>query len=267
MIHRNCLNCEKELTDHYCSRCGQKADTHRITFKNFILHDILHGTFHIDKGILFTTKQALMRPGKASLDYISGKRKPYYNVFYLILIVLGLILFFLHFNDQLYVMQGGTGSETKTYLNENSKTFDELISQKSKIIIILFVPLSALNSFILFRRKKLNLSEHFIIAGMILLGMLLISFFGNIFFYLDLIVPFNETFSFVMSWFISLLIIFHVGYGYYNAFGSDYSKWVISYKIVLFYLLLFLEISLLFIIVFGFISDWKFGIVSLSPFG
>ena len=89
MTNTNCLNCGKELTDKYCSGCGQKADTHRITFKNFLFHDLLHGNFHIERGILFAAKEALIRPGKAALDYISGKRKRYYNVFYLILLTFG----------------------------------------------------------------------------------------------------------------------------------------------------------------------------------
>ena len=55
----HCLNCANELSGKYCSECGQKADTHRITFRNFVSHDLLHGTFHIEKGILFTAKEAL----------------------------------------------------------------------------------------------------------------------------------------------------------------------------------------------------------------
>src|SRR5690606_2344353 len=104
------------------------ADTHRITFKNFIFHDVLHGTFHIERGILFTTKQALIRPGKAALDYISGKRRRYYNVFYLILITIGLIIFLRHFNDVLDVSQGQQVVKDKAYLNEASKTMDEIFS-------------------------------------------------------------------------------------------------------------------------------------------
>ena len=101
MTNSNCLNCEKKLTAKFCSSCGQKSDTRRITFKNLIFHDILHGLFHFEKGMLFTAKQSLVNPGKASLDYISGKRKPYYNVFYFILITIGLILFFKHFIELL----------------------------------------------------------------------------------------------------------------------------------------------------------------------
>ncbi len=263
MSAKACLNCGKRLTENFCSGCGQKADTHRISFKNFIFHDVLHGTFHLEKGMLFTAKQALLRPGKAALDYISGKRKPYYNVFYLILITIGLILFFRHFNDQL---DGGEAVPERAYLNEASKTLNELFSQRSKIIIFLFVPFAALNSFILFRRRKLNLSEHCIIAGMILLGMLLISALGNLFFYFDLVVPFSDGFAAGMSYLVTVLVVLQIGYGYYNAFEGDYSKWGIAYRVVLFYALLCLEILVLFMIVFGFVTDWKFGTVNVSPF-
>lgn len=267
MTNSNCLNCGKELTDNYCAGCGQSADTHRITFKNFIFHDLLHGIFHIERGILFTAKEALTRPGKAALDYIAGKRKRYYNVFYLILITIGLIIFIHHFYDKIYLLQGGEIDEKPENLNDVSKRLDELFSQKSKIIILLFVPLAALNSFILFKKKKLNLSEHSIIAGMILLGMLLISLFGNLFFYIDLILPFNETFSFIMSWLVAILIIIFVAFGFYNAFSADYSKGKITFKILLFYALICLEIFILFLLAFGIISNWKFGTVHLSPFG
>lgn len=157
MSSNNCLNCGKKLTDKFCSGCGQKADTHRISFKNFIFHDVLHGTFHIEKGMLFTAKQALLRPGKAALDYIIGKRISYYNIFYLILITAGLMLFVRHFYSQLEASHENI-VEAKQFINEASKKFDALISQKSKFIIFLFIPFGALNSFILFRKKK-NKSE------------------------------------------------------------------------------------------------------------
>ncbi len=266
MTNKNCLNCEKELLDKYCSGCGQKADTHRISLKNFIFHDILHGTFHLEKGILFTAKGALTRPGKAALDYIAGKRSRYYNVFYLILITIGLIIFMHHFQDELDRSLDEKITQDAPNLNEASKALNSIFSEKSKIIIFLFVPFAAFNSFILFRRKKLNLSEHAILAGMILLGMLLISAFGNLFFYFDFIIRFSDTFATSMSWLVTALIILQIGFGYCNAFGSDYSKSGIAYRILLFFALICLEIAMLFIIVFGFVSNWKFGRVNISPF-
>lgn len=266
MTNRTCLNCNKELTDKYCPGCGQKADTHRISFKHFILHDVLHGTFHIEKGILFTAKESLIRPGKAALDYIAGKRQRYYNVFYLILMTFGLILFVRHFYHELVISQGGVFAPEPADLNEASKKVDAIFDERSKILILLFVPFSALNSFIVFRRKKLNLSEHYIIAGMTLLGMLLYSLIGNILFYFNLIIPFSDSFADAFGIFFPAIIIFHIGYGYVNAFASDYSKLGIGYRTLLCYVLLALEIVILFYIVVGFITDWQYGRITFSPF-
>ena len=261
MTKNNCLNCGEEVTNKFCSVCGQKTDTHRITFKNFIFHDVLHGTFHIEKGILFTAKQALLRPGKAALDYIAGKRISYYNVFYLILITTGLMLFARHFYSELESSRENA-VEVKQYVNEASKKFDELVSQKIKFIIFLFVPFGAINSFLLFRRKKLNLSEHAILSGMILLGILLISLFGHIIFYFNLIIE-GDILSSIIDFGTPALAIIYIVYGYYNAFSTDYSKLGIAFRVLLFFGLLFLEIYILFLIIFGFLTDWKFGDLTL----
>ena len=266
MTNQNCLNCDNELTDQFCARCGQKSDTHRISFKNFLFHDLLHGTFHIEKGMFFTAKQALVRPGKAALDYIAGKRKRYYNVFYLILITLGTMLFLRHFYEELVIGQGRKVVENPPQLNEASKVIASILSQKSKIIIFLFVPFAALNSLILFRRIKLNLSEHSIIAGMILLGMLLFSTLGNLLFYFDLISEFNDLVANTISIFITSLIILYIGYGYYNAFGKEYTKAGFGLRIILFFSFIIIEILLLLLFLIGFATKWKFGEVTVSPF-
>jgi len=257
MSHTTCLNCEKELLDKYCHGCGQKADTHRITFKNFISHDLLHGTFHIERGILFTAKQSLLRPGKAALEYIAGKRKRYYNVFYLILIVIGVLLFVRHVNEIEEVIP------EQDQLNQASQEIDQIFSKASKFIIFLFVPFGALNSCMLFRRKKLNLSEHFILSGMILLGILLINFFSIFVFILNEITNFSGT---VLSWIVTAICFLYVAYGYFNAFSSDYSKLGFAYRILLFFALIFLEVFILLLILVGFVTHWKFGEITLTPF-
>ncbi len=262
MTKNYCLNCGKALTDAFCSGCGQKADTHRITFKNFIFHDVLHGTFHLDKGILFTAKQALTRPGKAALDYIAGKRKPFYNVFYLILITIGLMLFTRHIG---HLLNNPDESivQSKEYVNEASKRIDEVFAQKNKIIIFLFVPFAAINSFILFKRKKLNLSEHAIIAGMILLSILLIATFSNILFWFK---PIHHI-GLAVSLLITALIFFYICFGYFNAFSTDYSKFEITSRIFLFFVLITVELLFLTWLLVGFATNWKFGEIQIAPFG
>jgi hypothetical protein len=262
MSNNNCLNCGKVLTDKFCSGCGQKADTHRISFKHFIFHDVLHGTFHIEKGMFFTAKQALLRPGNAALDYISGKRIRFYNVFYLILITIGLMIFLRHLDQFIY----GEATDTiasNTKLNEASKKVNSFILQKNKLIIFLFVPLGALNSFILLNRKKLNLSEHAIVSGMILLGILLLQVIINIYFNFNHLLGIPND---IASMVVTFLTIFYVGYGYYNAFAADYNKWVAILRVILFFAFLCLEVYALFYILVGFMTDWKMGRITLALF-
>jgi hypothetical protein len=214
--------------------------------------------------MLFTAKEALTRPGKAALDYISGKRKRYYNVFYLVLFTIALMLFTrqidLYFNSQ---EQSKIVVESKQYLNEASRKIDEILAQKNKIIIFLFVPFAAVNSFLLFRRKKLNLSEHAIVAGMILLGILLISTFSNMLFWFEPI----QYIGFAVSLLVVALILIYLGYGYYNAFSSDYSKWGIAYRILLFFVFITVEAFLLLWLLVGVATHWEFGEVQITPFG
>jgi Protein of unknown function (DUF3667) len=73
-MHTNsCKNCEHKYKGNFCHNCGQKAATHNIDFK-FVMHEVPHSAFHVDKGIFFTIKELSLRPGKAIRDYIDGKR-------------------------------------------------------------------------------------------------------------------------------------------------------------------------------------------------
>lgn len=267
MENKNCLNCRKELTDNYCSSCGQKADTHRITLKNFLFHDVLHGIFHLEKGILFTIKQALIRPGKAALDYIAGKRKPYYNVFLLILLTIGLMLFLRHYYTEILIEQGRYYVKDLSNLNEASRKIDNIFSQKSKIVIFLFIPFAAINSNILFRRKNLNLSEHSIIAGMVLLGILLFATLDTVIFYLDLFTTFTEQVANTIHMSVTTIVFLYIIFSYYNAFGEDYSILGFAFRILLFFAFMFVEMFILLVLAIGYVTHWKFGEIVVSPFG
>lgn len=254
-----CLNCDNIVSNAFCSHCGQKTDTHRITLKHFFFHDILHGVWHFEKGILFTMKEALLRPGKAALDYIAGKRIRYYNVFYLVLILIGLNLFISHYYHSLSeVYLSSPVGQVKN--NATGVKIASFMSSYAKAILFSFVPLFALNSLLLFRRKKLNLSEHFIVAGMIFLGILLISTVGTLLSFFDF--TYLDSISEVAEIVFSLLILIYTVYSYYMAFRSDYLIWGFSWRIVLFLAFIIIELFLFFVLLFGFVTHWKFGSIS-----
>jgi hypothetical protein len=228
----NCLNCSEITIGKYCHNCGQKAATHRITTKHFIAHDLIHGVYHIDKGIPFTLKETFTRPGYAALDYIAGKRIKYYNIFYLILLVVGFL-----------ILAGDIKGSGKIITNKNPDivlvmtVFDGAV-RYFKFILFALVPVLALNSHILFRKLKLNYAENLIVAGFGLLGsyvILMISF---------LVGKINSDIENIIGPFTLLFPILV----YYQATRGKYKLKNFIGRMIAFYFLLLFEVLALFII-------------------
>ncbi|WP_318640052.1 DUF3667 domain-containing protein [Flavobacterium ardleyense] len=236
----NCLNCENLVSEKFCPNCGQNTNTHRINFKHFVLHDILHGVWHFERGLLFTIKEAALRPGKAALEYISGKRIKYYNVFYLGLLLIGLMLLLNYYFDVVsnHIFEPGI-------IEKDGVSKDKLVAfleSYSKQIIFAFLPLLACNSFIIFRRKKLNLSEHFIIAGMIFLGILVINLIFSALSFLQFIrTDLTDNISDFFNVATPLSLLLFLIYNYYKVFSPEYSHLQMIIRITFFTLFLAAE--------------------------
>lgn len=67
-----CKNCKVEMTNKYCSNCGQPFSIKRID-KHYILHEISH-LIHFEKGFFFTMKELAIRPGVTVKEYITENR-------------------------------------------------------------------------------------------------------------------------------------------------------------------------------------------------
>lgn len=89
-----CLNCGQPLLkeENFCSYCGQKNTTDRLSFNTFI-NSLFAGFFAYDSRFWRTFLPLLIKPGKVAKEYISGKREKYVNPFQLYLHVS--IIFFL----------------------------------------------------------------------------------------------------------------------------------------------------------------------------
>ncbi|WP_162126091.1 DUF3667 domain-containing protein [Flavobacterium phycosphaerae] len=254
---KTCLNCERPTIENFCSFCGQKTDTHKITFKHFFFHDIIHGVWHFEKGIWFTLKAALFRPGKAALDYISGKRIRYYNVFYLILLLIGLNIFINHIQDQLSHYYFNINPEPET--DTAGKKVDDFLSNNSKLILFSFIPLFAINSFMLFRRKKLNFSEHFIISGMMFLGIMTIVTLTSLFYFTDYM-NYTDFISPMFNIITPALILIYLIINYYKTFAETYTIFQNSIRVFSFITLLLLEVALLIILMIGYFTHWEYNL-------
>jgi hypothetical protein len=82
-----CKNCKFQFQGKYCPNCKQSAATSRITWHELGDH-LLHAFFHVDRGILHTIIEMLLRPGKTIMEYLEGKRAYHFNPF-LFLILAG----------------------------------------------------------------------------------------------------------------------------------------------------------------------------------
>ncbi|MEI7489317.1 MAG: DUF3667 domain-containing protein, partial [Chryseobacterium sp.] len=169
MNKKSCLNCGHSISDEFCPHCGQKSDTARITPRSLIRGDILGSIWHVEARFFRTLKHVLFGPGRMAMDYISGKRIKYYNLFSLLLILFGFNALGLHFYMDL----------NPNEIPADSSTIIDFFSKYSKTILFALIPVLALNGWILFKRIKLNLAEHVIIASVILSGILTLILFDD----------------------------------------------------------------------------------------
>ncbi|MFD0792002.1 DUF3667 domain-containing protein [Mucilaginibacter litoreus] len=67
-----CGTCKSPLTGKFCSSCGQPSKLPRVD-SHYILHELQH-ILHFEKGILYTIKELLIRPGQNVKEFITDNR-------------------------------------------------------------------------------------------------------------------------------------------------------------------------------------------------
>lgn len=173
---KRCQNCRQHLLLHqrFCHQCGQKTDTHRINL-HFLVHEIQHGIFHVDGGILFTLRELFTRPGHSIREYIEGKRKPHFPPFTLVVIlgsVCALIQYFFKKESE-NDLNFTTKYDTADTALGKYVDFEGLVKYLRHVIdwfaehfaftILLALPVAALGFFLGFRKYRINYPEWLVI--------------------------------------------------------------------------------------------------------
>lgn len=166
-----CKNCETSLTPEqkFCPNCGELTKSKRLTLKSIIalfFSDLLS----YDNKFLKTFKALTIKPEHVIDGYVQGFRKKYVNVISylgLAITLIGLQFFVLRrFFPELLVADSFASSEA---FKGSSKFMDinlflESFYQYQGIITVIFIPIYALASALLFLdKRKYNLAEHFVI--------------------------------------------------------------------------------------------------------
>ncbi|GAB4185801.1 MAG: hypothetical protein OHK0057_22570 [Thermoflexibacter sp.] len=68
----NCKNCNSEVAQNFCPNCGRAANAARIDGL-YILSEI-GKVFQLEKGIFYTIRELIMRPGRSIRDFLAGDR-------------------------------------------------------------------------------------------------------------------------------------------------------------------------------------------------
>lgn len=96
----NCKNCNTEVTQNYCPNCGQPKKLKRID-GHYLIHEIVH-ILHFERGILFTVRELLIRPGENIRSFISENRSRLVKPIIFVIItslIYSLINHFFHIED------------------------------------------------------------------------------------------------------------------------------------------------------------------------
>ena len=116
-----CLNCGDTYEGDFCRSCGQPAMTERISLKNSFVN-FVSSFFSIESGFLHTIYEVWYRPGYMVMDYITGKRKPYYKPFSLLIVMAALYIIATHVFDP-----GSLGKDKPSLAASMGEQIDSLL--------------------------------------------------------------------------------------------------------------------------------------------
>jgi hypothetical protein len=237
-----CKNCGHPATGRFCSQCGQKTEIVRFTMGHLI-HEFIHGFYHVDHGLLYTAKELALRPGITIRNYLAGKRKPYFNPFTFILILGGinaLLLKKLHWQN-LFIELGllDPNAVNQEIWNSSLEHFT--------IRLLLGIPVYALVTYCFYSKNKNTYAEH-AIANTFLRGEM------NLFMIVLeplVFISHSQFYLLMVKSGVLVLITIYMGWSYSEVFNDRPGKSVLLKGILVAILAVSLEMILMNVVVSG----------------
>jgi hypothetical protein len=184
-----CKNCHTKFKGNFCNNCGQKAETLKLNW-HFILHEIEHGVFHLDRGLFYTSKELITRPGYTIRRFIEGERVRHYKPLSYVIVLAGLwtlidYFFAIHLpstKDSYPYSDNEFINSCINYMWEFRRYAKEHVQLKE----LAELPGLSLGCFLAFKKYKNTYLEHFVINCFLEGQLLLIKlFFSPLFIYLN----------------------------------------------------------------------------------
>lgn len=158
---QTCKNYGHRFEGKFCNNCGQTADTERIDI-HFLRHEIPHSFFHINAGLLYTSKQMFTTPGHTIRNYLEGKRVRHIQPLSFILILAGFYILLCHwFHLNLFTLS--SESATKLALDNHSMDMDEFMLKNFGWLTLATIPFYTVGTFVCFYNQGYNFTEYLIL--------------------------------------------------------------------------------------------------------
>jgi hypothetical protein len=162
-----CKNCQTIFEGKYCPNCGQKSNTHRLTWHQ-LFHDLQHQILHVDRGIFFTLREMTLRPDKVIKEFIAGHRIKYFHPISYLLLGSALSLFIMKpFKEQLlqFVTSGAVGQQSAQQAKMQTGVFNYM-QDHYNLMLAIFIPFLAFCTWLVYRKQKqYNYVEHMVVFG------------------------------------------------------------------------------------------------------
>jgi hypothetical protein len=72
-----CITCGHVASEHFCAHCGEKRRSDHDFSLAHVLGEAAEAFFHVDSKIFLTLKTLMTAPGKLTVEFFLGRRKPY----------------------------------------------------------------------------------------------------------------------------------------------------------------------------------------------
>lgn len=225
-----CGNCDRAIdgTDQaFCPACGQPTPAHRIDWR-FLMHELEHSVLDMDRGIFYSLRHLMLRPGHFIRDYIEGRRARHVKPLVLLMILAAAMVFLAkYFLDGDLVGSGlsvggtaaaGTKAGGQFDPARLAKVFDvvkEWMNRNYTATTLMLLPLEALAFKLAFRRfGNLNYPEWLVIATFLTAQSFVIMIAAA---------PLEYWFPQVRGWALSLVFVYTVVS--LTQFFKPYPRW------------------------------------------
>lgn len=177
----NCINCGRAVVDpdqKFCPACGQPTPVHRIDW-HFLGHELEHSVFHMDRGILYSLKELMLRPGHLMRAYLEGRRAKQVKPLLLLMIMAAVVLLlgkYLLGGDVVgSAMQaglaGGSGAQEggidPVVLSRTFNSVKDWLNAHLTAFTLICLPLEAAAFWLAFRGRALNYPEWLVVSALL----------------------------------------------------------------------------------------------------